>query len=61
MKCDFKYERLSTPYTEAKVFSEKISEQRGGVYCEKDNAPCHEDCSKHQRSDKGDQNDITQL
>ena len=47
MKCDYKYEKLSTPYTEAKVFSEEISEQRGGVYCEKDNTPCHEDCSNH--------------
>ena len=47
MKCDLKYEKLSTPYTEAKVFSEEISEQQGGVYCEKDNTSCHEDCLKH--------------
>ena len=53
MKCDFKYEKLSTPYTEAKVFSEEISEQQGGVYCEKDNAPCDENCDKHnQRNQK---------
>lgn len=61
MKCDHKYEKISTPYTEAKVRSEEISRQQGGVYCDYDNTLCHENCSKHQQSDKGDQNDITQL
>ena len=47
MKCDHKYEKLSTPYTEAKVYSEAVSEQQGGVYCDYDNTLCDENCFKH--------------
>ena len=47
MKCDHKYEKISTPYTEAKVHSEEISRKQGGVYCDYDNTLCDENCFKH--------------
>ena len=47
MKCDHKYEKISTPYTEAKVYSESVSEQQGGVYCDYDNTLCDGICFKH--------------
>ena len=47
MRCDHKYEKISTPYTEAKVYSEEVSEQQGGVYCDYDNTFCDENCFKH--------------
>lgn len=47
MKCIHKYEKISTPYIESKVYSEEISKQQGGVYCNYDNYPCDEDCNKH--------------
>ena len=47
MKCDHKYDKISTPYTEAKVHSEEISRRQGGVYCDYDNTLCDENCFKH--------------
>lgn len=72
MKCGYKYSKISTPYTESKAYSEEISKQQGGVYCDIDDYPCHEDCDKHlflrrQIHDimndvvERKQNDITQL
>jgi len=59
MKCNYKYEKLSSPYTESKVYSEEISKQQGGVYCSIDDLPCKEDCTKHfylkrRKENKGD-------